>query len=73
VEPETAVVSWVTSVDPEAIRESFCNSVNFFTSPKTAQQYLAKRPGLKMLTVRDVEEVNRVTIAMAGLKDILRE
>ncbi len=73
VEPESAVVSYVTSVDPEAIRESFCNSVNFFTSPETAHQWLSKRPGLKMLTVREVEEVNRVTIAMAGLEDILRE
>ena len=73
VEPESAVVSYVTSVDPEDIRESFCNSVNFFTSPETAEQYLSERPGLKMLTVRDVEEVNRVTIALSGLEDILRE
>ncbi len=73
VEPESAVVSYVTSVDPEDIRESFCNSVNFFTSPETAQQYLSTRPGLKMLTVRDVEEVNRVTNTLAGLEDILRE
>ena len=73
VEPETAVVSWVTVVDPAAIRESFCNNVNFFASPETANQYLAKRPGLKMFTVRDAEEVNRVIITMAGLEDILRE
>ncbi len=72
-EPETAVVSWVTSVDPEAIRESFCNLVNFFTSPETAKQYLSKHPGLKMFTVREAEELNRVIIAIAGLEDILRE
>ncbi len=73
-EPESAVVSYVTSVDPEAIRESFCNSVNFFTSPETAKQYLSKRPTLKMLTVRDVEEVYRVIATMVpGLEDVLRE
>lgn len=62
IEPSSAVVSWVTGVDRTQIRASFCNSVNFFASTETAGKWISKRPGLRILTVRDVEQVDQVLV-----------
>ncbi len=62
IDPGSAVVSWVTGVDATDMRASFCNSVNFFASPETAAKWRSNRPGLRILTVREVEEVDRVLV-----------
>ncbi|MCJ2530983.1 MAG: alkylmercury lyase [Candidatus Thermoplasmatota archaeon] len=62
IDPGSAVVSWVTGVDATDIRASFCNSVNFFASPETADRWRSNRPGLRILTVREVEKVDRVLV-----------
>ncbi|MFQ6013650.1 MAG: organomercurial lyase [Thermoplasmata archaeon] len=62
IDPGSAVVSWVIGVDTTDIRASFCNSVNFFASPETAGEWSSNRPGLRILTVREVEEVDRVLV-----------
>ncbi len=48
VKPESAVVSWVKSVDPSNIRGSICHYVHFFTSPETASKWMAEHPGKMM-------------------------
>ena len=56
VEPDTAVVSWVTqgTQDLASIRSAFCNNINFFTSVATASRYVAAHPGLVIVPIDDV-------------------
>src|ERR687892_807377 len=54
VEPKTAVVSWVKSVDPTNIRGSFCHYVHFFSSPKTASKWIAEHPDQTFYRANDV-------------------
>jgi alkylmercury lyase len=53
VEPKTAVVSWVKSVDPTNIRGTGCNNINFFSSPETASKWMAEHPGKMFYPVND--------------------
>jgi Alkylmercury lyase len=53
VEPKTAVVSWVKSVDPTNIRGTGCNNINFFSSPETASKWIAEHPGKMFYPVND--------------------
>ncbi len=70
LEPDTAVVSWSETSDPTNLRESFCNQVNFFSSPETASEWVAEREGLSFVSVRDLEEMNRNLATK--YKDLLR-
>jgi alkylmercury lyase len=54
VEPKTAVVTWVKSVDPTNIRGSVCHYVHFFRSPETATKWISTRPGIAFYSANDV-------------------
>jgi alkylmercury lyase len=62
VEPKTAVVSWVKSVDPTNIRGSWDPYVHFFSSPKTASKWIAEHPDQTFYRAND---------AYKAIKDIL--
>jgi alkylmercury lyase len=53
VEPETAVVSWVNSVDPSNITGSVCHYVYFFSSSETASRWVVEHPGKMFYPVID--------------------
>jgi alkylmercury lyase len=56
VKPESAVVSWVKSIDPSNIRGSVCHYVYFFSSPETASKWIAEHPGKTFYPVIDAFE-----------------
>lgn len=56
VMPESAVVSWVKSVDLSNIRGSVCHYVYFFSSPETASKWIAEHPGKMFYPVIDAFE-----------------
>jgi alkylmercury lyase len=53
VEPESAVVSWVNSVDPSNIRGTVCHYVYFFSSSETASKWVVEHPGKTFYPVND--------------------
>lgn len=54
VEPQSAVVSWVNSVDLTNLRESVCRQVHFFSSPETAARWVSARPDVTFYAANDV-------------------
>ena len=53
VESDTAVVSWVNSLDPSNIRGSVCHYVYFFSSPETASKWVVEHLGKTFYHVND--------------------
>lgn len=56
IKPESAVVSWVKSIDPSNIRESVCHYVYFFSSPETASKWITEHPGKTFYPIIDAFE-----------------
>lgn len=54
IEPESAVVSFIKGIDLTDVRGTFCNYVNFFSSPKTAAKWIAEHPNTTFYPVNDV-------------------
>jgi alkylmercury lyase len=54
IEPKTAVVSFIKNIDITNIRDTFCNKVNFFSSPETASEWAAKHPKVMFYPANDI-------------------
>lgn len=62
VDPETAVVSIVTTVDQASVRHAFCDHVHFFASPQAAQGWLDDHPGMSIHPVAEAHRLGRPLI-----------
>ena len=60
--PYPLFISWVESVDTCNIRGSFCNHVSFYSSERTAKQWLKNNPDGKILTLEDFFEPKNIGI-----------
>lgn len=63
VDPPGAVVSLLLPEDgltDEAIQR-FCHKVHFFTSPESAEEWIADRPGMFAITVDEAFQLGRAT------------
>jgi alkylmercury lyase len=54
IEPESAVVSFIKSIDLTDVRGTFCNNVNFFSSPETATEWIAEHPNMTFYPASNV-------------------
>jgi len=54
IEPESAVVSFIKSIDLTDVRGTFCNYVNFFSSSETATEWIAERPNVTFYPASNV-------------------
>ena len=54
IEPKSAVVSFIKNIDVTNVRGTFCNNVNFFSSPETAAIWIAEHPEITFYPANDV-------------------
>ena len=54
IKPESAVVSFIKSIDLTDVRGTCCNNVNFFSSPETATEWIAERPNVTFYPANDI-------------------
>ena len=54
IEPKSAVVSFIKNIDVTNVRGTFCNNVNFFSSPETAAKWIAEHPEITFYPANDV-------------------
>ncbi|MGI0043611.1 MAG: organomercurial lyase [Nitrososphaeraceae archaeon] len=54
IEPKSAVMSFIKNIDVTNVRGTFCNNVNFFSSPETAAIWIAEHSEITFYPVNDV-------------------
>jgi alkylmercury lyase len=54
IEPKSSVVSFIKNIDVTNVRGTFCNNVNFFSSPETAAIWIAENPEMTFYPANDV-------------------
>ncbi|MBL4752706.1 MAG: hypothetical protein JKY52_03770 [Flavobacteriales bacterium] len=53
IEPENALVSWVTDQDINDIRATMCNRIHFFVSENTANEWQHQNPDAQVFQVKE--------------------